>query len=176
MRFISMRLTCFSPMINQQNRAGSGKVLKRYPVKIFKNTVSLECVADFRVPLEPIDILSGQRNRLCTTEGGMRETGKSFRYPCHLVGMGSPDIDLVWIPGKNTIVLADLYLDWAIPASLSRMNFPTEFCCNNMKPKADSQHRQPKIEILAGVPRSFYRWSTPENDPSAFSGYLLWGN
>ncbi len=44
-------------MIYQENRAGSGKVFKSYPVKIFKNTVSLECVADFRVPLEPIDML-----------------------------------------------------------------------------------------------------------------------
>jgi hypothetical protein len=90
--------------------------------------------------------------------------------------MGSPDIDLLWVPGKNIIVLADLYLDWAIPTTWSLVNISTEFCCDNMKPKADSQHGQPKIEILAGVTRSFYCWSTPENDPSAFSGYLLWGN
>jgi hypothetical protein len=56
-------------MINHENRAGSGKVFKSYPVKVFKNTVSLEGVADFRVPLEPIDMLIGQRNRLCTTDG-----------------------------------------------------------------------------------------------------------
>jgi hypothetical protein len=68
-------------MINQENRAGSGKVFKSYPVKVFKNTFSLEGVTDFRMPLEPIDMLSGQRNRFCLTDGRMRETGKSFWYP-----------------------------------------------------------------------------------------------
>ncbi len=62
-------------MIYQENRAGSGKVFKSYPVKVFKNTFSLEGVTDFRVPLEPIDMLSGQRNRFCLTNGRMRETG-----------------------------------------------------------------------------------------------------
>jgi hypothetical protein len=56
-------------MIYQETKAGSGQVLKSDPVKIFKNTFSLECVAHFRVPLETIDMLTGQRNRLCTTDG-----------------------------------------------------------------------------------------------------------
>jgi hypothetical protein len=73
-------------------------------------------------------------------------------------------------------MLTDFYLDWTVAAPLSRADITTEFSCNNMKPKADSQHGEPEIEILAGVSRSFYCWSTPENDPSASIGYLVRGN
>jgi hypothetical protein len=63
--------------------------------------------------------------------------------------MGSPDIDLVWKPGKNIIVLADFYLNWAISTPWSLVNSAPEFCGDDMKPEADSQYRKPKIEIHA---------------------------
>jgi hypothetical protein len=45
----------------------SGEVFPGDAVKIFKNTFSLECVTDFRMPLKPINIFLGKCDRLCIT-------------------------------------------------------------------------------------------------------------
>jgi hypothetical protein len=47
----------------------SGKVFTYDAVKIFKNAFSLKCVTNFRMPLEPIDMLIGKRDRFCITNG-----------------------------------------------------------------------------------------------------------
>jgi hypothetical protein len=70
-------------------------------------------------------------------------------------------------------MLADFYLNGAIATTWSLLNVTAEFLCNNMKPKADSQYRQPEIEIFEGVACSFYCGAPSENDPSAFTGNLF---
>jgi hypothetical protein len=45
-----------------------------------------------------------------------------------------------------------------------------------MKAKADSQYRNPQLKIPAGIPGTFYGWTTPKYDPPASLGYLLRGS
>jgi hypothetical protein len=70
-------------------------------------------------------------------------------------------------------MFADIYLDWSVTTSWSLPNIATEFYCDNMKTQADSQYRNPQVKIKAGIPGTFYRWSTPKYDPPASLGYLF---
>jgi hypothetical protein len=47
----------------------SGQIFPGYPVEIFKNAFPLKGMADFWVPLEPIDMPVRECNRLGSTDG-----------------------------------------------------------------------------------------------------------
>jgi hypothetical protein len=73
-------------------------------------------------------------------------------------------------------MFADFYLNWPVTTSWSLLDITTEFCCDDMKTQADSKYGNAQIKIKAGVPGTFYCWSTPQYDPPASLGYLFRGS
>src|SRR5665647_1686640 len=85
--------------------------------------------------------------------------------------MGRPDADLFRVSGEDVIMFTDLNFDRPVPPPGTLANRASKSGSNNMQPKTDPQHGQPKVEIPAAVPCTLQCRPAPKNDPPALFGH-----
>ena len=100
-------------------------------------------MADFRMPLEPVDMFFLQCDRLATADEGTGNQGKIRRRRGHFIRMGCPDPDYFRITFEDIIMLAYFPVNRTISPRGTLADFPPECRCDDMETKSDPQHRKP---------------------------------
>ena len=129
-------------------------------------------MADFRVPLDAVEALTGRRHRLHTADGRLCKPDKPLRHHRDLIRMRRPYLHPVGVALQEVALFQDIDLDRTEPAARAPPNRTPAGRRHDVQPEADAEDGKIEVKVVGSSPGTVEGRAAAEDDPPATPGDL----